>query len=205
MGSRRMMKWSAAAIAALGLTIFAQGAWIQAKAILAQYLLEDAFAESIATGKPVKPWSWADTWPVAKIELPRIGRSAIALEGSSGQALAFGPGHLDRSADAGEAGTAVYAAHRDTHFAFLGEVRPGDDIVVTRADGRIFTYEMTGFEIVRWDNSGITADARGSELALVTCWPFDAKTRGPLRYVVHATLKEANVMPAKFNVGSRMH
>lgn len=190
MTRRRLLNLGAAAIAALGLTIFAQGAWIQAKAILAQYLLEDAFAESVATGKPVKPWDWADTWPVAKIEVPRLGKSAIALAGSSGQALAFGPGHLERSAEPGETGTAVYAAHRDTHFAFLGAVKPGDTIEVTRADGKKFTYEMTGFDIVRWDNSGISADARGSGLALVTCWPLDGKTRGPLRYVVHATLKE---------------
>jgi sortase A len=199
MTMRQLLNLSAAAIAALGLTVFAQGAWIQGKATLAQYLLEDAFAESIDTGKRVKPWSWADTWPVAKIEIPRIGKSAIALAGSSGQALAFGPGHLDRSADPGEPGTAVYAAHRDTHFAFLSAVKPGDAIEVTRADGRTFTYETTGSEIVRWDNSGISADARGTQLALVTCWPLDGKTRGPLRYVVHATLREANVMPAKFN------
>lgn len=190
MTRRRLLNLGAAAIAALGLTIFAQGAWIQAKAVLAQYLLEDAFAESVATGRPVKPWDWADTWPVAKIEVPRLGRSAIALAGSSGQALAFGPGHLDRSAEPGEPGTTVYAAHRDTHFAFLGAVKVGDTIEVTRADGRIFTYETTGSEIVRWDNSGISTGARGAQLALVTCWPLDGKTRGPLRYVVHATLKE---------------
>ena len=46
------------------------------------------------TGRPVKPWSWADTWPVARIIVPRIGRSAIALAGASGQALAFGLGVL---------------------------------------------------------------------------------------------------------------
>lgn len=190
MTRRRLLNLGAAAIAALGLTIFAQGAWIQAKAVLAQYLLEDAFAQSVETGKPVKPWNWADTWPVAKITVPRLGRSAIALAGSSGQALAFGPGHLERSADVGEPGTTVYAAHRDTHFAFLGAVKVGDAIEVTRADGRTFTYETTGSEIVRWDNSGISTDARGAQLALVTCWPLDGKTRGPLRYVVHATLKE---------------
>lgn len=190
MTRKRIINPSAAAIAALGLTIFAQGAWIQAKAVLAQFLLEDAFARSIETGRPVKPWNWADTWPVARIEVPRLGKSAIALAGSSGQALAFGPGHLDRSAEPGDLGTAVYAAHRDTHFAFLGAVKPGDTIEVTRADGRTFTYQTTGSEIVRWDNSGISADARGAQLALVTCWPLDGKTRGPLRYVVHATLKE---------------
>lgn len=183
------LRLGAAVLAALGLFIFAQGAWIKAKAAVAQVLLERAFAASVAAGKPVKPWSWADTWPVARISVPRLGRSAIALEGASGQAMAFGPAHLSQSAHAGEPGTAVYAAHRDTHFAFLADLRPGDDIIVTRHDGRSFTYSVTGSEIVHWDRSGITADGRGYRLALATCWPLDGKTRGPLRYVVHAEMR----------------
>lgn len=190
MNRRKTLRLGAAFLAALGLLFFAQGAWIKAKAVVAQVLLERAFAESVASGSPVKPWSWADTWPVARISVPRLGRSAIALEGASGQAMAFGPAHLAQSADAGEPGTAVYAAHRDTHFVFLGDVRPGDDITVTRSDGRTFSYTVTGSEIVRWNQSGITADARGYQLALATCWPLDGKTRGPLRYVVHAVMKK---------------
>ena len=49
----------------------ARALWIHAKALLAQVLLERAFAASLATGGAVKPWSWADTWPVARIEVPR--------------------------------------------------------------------------------------------------------------------------------------
>src|SRR5436189_260542 len=79
-------------LALAGLTLFAQGTYIHAKAWLAQVLLERAFAQTIATGRDSKPWSWADTWPVARIEVRRIGASAIVLSGSSGQALAFGPG-----------------------------------------------------------------------------------------------------------------
>ena len=100
----------------LGLLLFGQGACIQAKALLAQVLLERAFDATIATGHPTKPWSWADTWPVARIEVKRIGASAIVLSGSSGQALAFGPGHVEQTPDAGERGVAVYSAHRDTQF-----------------------------------------------------------------------------------------
>ena len=103
-------------------------------------LLERAFAETIATGHPVKPWSWADTWPVARIEVKRLNASAIVLAGSSGQALAFGPGHLELTPDAGERGVAVYSAHRDTHFRFLRDVVIGDEIDVTRSDGKTFRY-----------------------------------------------------------------
>ncbi len=110
-------------LAVAGLILFGQGAYIHAKALLAQVLLERAFSETIATGRDTKPWSWADTWPVARIEVKRIGASAIALAGSSGQALAFGPGHVEFTADAGERGVAVYSAHRDTHFRFLKDVQ----------------------------------------------------------------------------------
>ncbi len=176
--------------AALSLVFLGEGLWIRAKAGLAQILLERAFVQSIVTGAPVKPWSWADTWPVARISVPRLGASSIALAGGSGQALAFGPGHLDGTAEPGERGTAVFAAHRDTHFRFLGDLKPGDEISVTRDDGLTFTYEMTTAEVVRWDQSKIDAGARGYNLALATCWPLDGMTRGPLRYVVHARLKQ---------------
>jgi sortase A len=168
-----------------------QAAWIHAKALLAQMLLERAFAEALATGKDVKPWSWADTWPVARISVPRLRRSTIVLAGASGQALAFGPGHVERTPVAGEPGTAIYAAHRDTHFAFLGEVTVDDEIRVTRRDGVDLRFRVTATSVVRWDASGIEPHAAGRRLALVTCWPFDAKFLGSLRYVVHAELVDA--------------
>jgi sortase A len=175
-------------LALLGLILFGQGAYIHAKALLAQVLLERAFDRTIATGHLTKPWPWADTWPIARIEVKRIGARAIVLAGSSGQALAFGPGHVELTPDAGERGTAVYSAHRDTHFAFLRHVRIGDEIDIVRNDGKMFRYRADGTSIVRFDASGIDPLAEGRQLVLSTCWPFDALTSGPQRYLLHATL-----------------
>ena len=175
-------------LAAAGPILFGQGLYIHAKAVLAQVLLQRAFAESLATGRAVKPWPWADTWPEARIAVKRIGVSAIVLAGSSGQALAFGPGHVERSADAGERGVAVYAAHRDTHFRFLKDVTVGDEIEIARRDGKTFRYRADGASIVRFDQSGIDPFATDRELILATCWPFDAIAHGPMRYMPHATM-----------------
>ncbi|MGX1102460.1 MULTISPECIES: class GN sortase [Bradyrhizobium] len=183
------------AFALIGLILFGQGAYIHAKALLAQVLLERAFAQSIATGQPVKPWSWADTWPVARIEVKRLHASAIALAGSSGQALAFGPGHVEQTVDAGERGVAVYSAHRDTHFRFLRDVTIGDEIDVTRSDGKMFRYRADRSSVVRFDQSGVDPLTDRRELVLSTCWPFDALTSGPERYLLHATLVEADSRP----------
>jgi sortase A len=181
--------------ALIGLILFGQGAYIHAKALLAQVLLERAFAETIATGHLVKPWSWADTWPVARIEVKRLHASAIVLAGSSGQALAFGPGHVEQTVDAGERGVAVYSAHRDTHFRFLKDVMIGDEIDIVRSDGKTFRYRADRSSIVRFDQSGIDPLTDQYELVLSTCWPFDAVTSGPERYLLHATLIEPDLTP----------
>jgi sortase A len=184
-----MPRFAAPLILALaGLVLLGQGTYIHAKALVAQVLLERAFAETIASGRTTKPWSWADTWPVARIEVKRLHASAIVLAGSSGQALAFGPGHVELTPDAGERGVAVYSAHRDTHFSFLRDVAIGDEIVVTRRDGNVFHYRADGASVVRFDASGIDPLTDGYELVLSTCWPFDAVMPGPERYVLHATL-----------------
>ena len=177
-------------LAVIGLILFGQGAYIHAKALVAQVLLERAFDNTLATHAATKPWSWADTWPVARIEVKRLHARAIVLAGSSGQALAFGPGHVERTADAGQRGVAVYSAHRDTHFAFLKNVSIGDEIDVTRHDGRTFRYRVDTTSVVRFDASGIDPLADGYELVLSTCWPFDAMTQGPERFLVHATMLE---------------
>src|SRR5689334_24705656 len=163
-----------------GLILFGQGAYIHAKALLAQVLLQRAFSETIASGRDTKPWSWADTWPVARIEVKRLSASTIVLAGSSGQALAFGPGHLESTANAGERGVAVYSAHRDTHFRFLKDVRIGDEIAVTRRDGRTFRYRVDSTSVAHYDASGIDPISDRSEIVLSTCWPLDAATPGPL-------------------------
>ena len=183
-----MTRLLALLLALIGAVLFGQGVYIHAKALLAQALLARAFNATIASGHSTKPWSWADTWPVARIEVKRIHASTIVLSGSSGQALAFGPGHVELTPSAGERGVAVYSAHRDTHFTFLKNVAVGDEIDIVRSDGRRFRYRADATSIVRFDASGIDPLAGGYELVLSTCWPFDALTPGPDRYLLHATL-----------------
>jgi sortase A len=177
---------AAALAAATGVVLVGWGLAIKAKAGLAQILLDRAFTASLASGEIVKAWPWADTFPVARIEVDRLGASAVVLSGTSGEALAFGPGHLDTSRPLGRPGTAIVAAHRDTHFRFLGELVPGDVVRVTTTRGERLSYKVTGARIVRFDASGLDPLAPGERLALVTCWPLDARERGPLRYVLEA-------------------
>jgi sortase A len=170
------------------ITLLGKSCWITLKAEVAQVLLHRAFTQSMATGEPVKPWSWADTWPVAEVRIPRIGAEAIVLNGATSEALAFGPTWLPDTSKPGEPGTTVIAAHRDTHFAFLKDVAVKDQITITRTDGLSFNYQVTNLRVANWNTSGIDRHAKGHNLVLSTCYPFDAITHGSQRFIVEAEL-----------------
>jgi len=168
--------------------------YIPAKAALAQVLLDRAWARARAGDAHAKPWPWADITPIAEIEVPRLNRRTIVLEGASGAAMAFAPGHMPNTVAIGARGTAVVAAHRDTQFAFLGQLKKGDRIAATTADGRRTLFRVAESRVVRADTSGLDPQdtgPTGSRLALVTCYPFNGILHSPLRYVVLADREES--------------
>jgi len=179
---------TAMALLIAGALIAAQALYIPAKAQVAQVLMSNAWAQQLKTGDLARPWPWADFAPTAKLSFPAQNRSILAVTDASGESLAFGPTLMAASVKPGTRGVAVFAAHRDTHFAFLKDVNPGDEITVEMRDGPQ-RFRVTGSQVVRWDASGIhTQDGGAPRIALVTCWPLDAKTPGPMRYVVWAEL-----------------
>lgn len=177
-------------VASLGLLLLAVGsgllgqrAWLEAKALVAEQMIERAFRRHLHDGEAHLPWSWADTHPVARLEVPRLGVRRTVLAGASGASMAFGPGHIDGTADPNSPGNCVLAGHRDSWFAFLRELREGDELrLITR--GRSVTYEVIGLQVVSENDGWVLTDGDEPLLTLVTCYPFDALTRGPLRYVV---------------------
>lgn len=185
----RALRLSALVLMAAGIALVASALYIPAKAALAQVLLERAWARTQSGESGVRPWPWADITPVAVLEVPRLGERSIVLEGASGQAMAFGPGHMINTPPIGARGTAVVAAHRDTQFRYLQDVKNGDRIVVETADGVRSAYRVVETRVVRADASGLDpteGGPTGARLALVTCYPFNGVLRGPLRYVVLA-------------------
>jgi sortase A len=185
--ARRVQLALAVACAALAAWQLGAAGLILAKAALAQHLLESAWSRTLAGERQAKPWPWADTWPVARLLVPARGIDLIVLAGASGRTLAFGPGHLDGTSLPGEMGVSVIGGHRDTHLAFLRDLAPGSEVAIERADGRRIAYRVAEARIADARTTAIDADAPGSRLALVTCYPFDAVVPGgPLRYVVFA-------------------
>ena len=161
---------------------------IQAKAWMAPLLIERAWTQSLATrGARVRPWPWADTWPVARLSVPDADVDLLVLAGDSGHALAFGPGHANASAQPGEAGTVVIGGHRDTHFAFLKELSPATLVNLQTMDGAVRSYRVNASTVIDSNKNRLPVRAPEDKLLLVTCYPFDAlHVGGSLRYVVTA-------------------
>lgn len=171
----------------MGTGFFLYGAYIPAKAWLAQVLLEAAWDRRLAGAVDTRPWPWADTRPLARIRQPRLGIDQIVLEGASGRVLAFGPGHILGSASPGETGNVVISGHRDTHFHWLADVRDGDELLLETQDGRDLRYRVEHTAIHHETEVGLLDPLAGDQLRLLTCYPFEAVVAGtPQRYVVTA-------------------
>ncbi|MDA9982313.1 class GN sortase [Gammaproteobacteria bacterium] len=166
---------------------FGTGIYMAGKARLAQILLSAAWARTSQYGKPTAPWPWADTYPVARLEVPGLDIDQIILAGASGRTLAFGPAHVDGSAAPGSSGTSIISGHRDTHFEFLRHLQTGDLLIVSDAGNNRRRYRVDRNEILDTRNRQLRIDPANEALVLVTCFPFDALIAGgPLRYLVHA-------------------
>ncbi len=177
----------------VGLQQLASAGLVHAKAVLAPLLVQRAWESALADGQQHKPWPWADTWPVAQLRIPALAVDQFVLAGTRGNALAFGPGLDAATATPGQPGTAIIGGHRDTHFRFLQELRPGMQLGLQTGDGRWQLFEVTGAEVVDIrDMLEPPASTGPARLQLVTCYPFDALVAGgPLRYVVNARLEQA--------------
>jgi sortase A len=123
---------------------------------------------------------------VARLVAPRLSKSNIVLAEAGGEALAFGPALLEAGAKPGQSGQTIIAAHRNTHFSWVRDLKSGDSLWLQTAEGEELEYAVTGMQVVRYDASGIDPAARSDALVLVTCYPFLAPPGGPLRYVVWA-------------------
>lgn len=182
-----MRRSAALLLLLLAAACLGQGVWIEAKAWLAQGLIARAWAQSRSAGSPIRPWSWADTWPVARLSVPKLGLERIVLAGVSGRTLAFGPGWAQQTALPGKPGRCLIAGHRDTHFRFLRQLVKGDLLILQGADRHAVRYRVIDTIVVDQRAGWLMAPADSNELLLVTCYPFDAlMPGGDLRYLVRA-------------------
>jgi len=169
-----------------GLWLLSSSIYMLAKAELSQYFIKDAWEKTLDDKQNHKPWSWADTYPIMQLSVPRIGRNSYVLQGGSGRNMAFSVVHLTPSGMPGNSKSTIISGHKDSHFEYLKELKIGD-LIVTKDKNKTHNYKVTSLDIVDSNNNSI-AIRNTNELILTTCYPFnDLEFRGNLRYIVHAS------------------
>lgn len=134
-----------------------------------------------------RPWPWAELAPVGELYFPSLDEQRVVSDSASGEALAWGVGHMSSTAGLGAPGVSVVAGHRDGAFAVLGDVHEGDTVELTTLDGEVHRYRVDERIVVDSGRAQLPIDHTGpDELVLTTCWPIDALVSGPERLVIRA-------------------
>ena len=126
--------------------------------------------------------------PLGRIEVPRVGLSAAILDGVDTGTLDRAVGHVPGTAYPGEAsGRVALAAHRDSFFRNLGDLKKGDTIRL-EVGRRIREYQVESTQVVKPGQTEVLAPTHDSVLTLITCYPFRYLGSAPERFIVNARL-----------------
>lgn len=112
---------------------------------------------------------------IGAIKLPKIGVSENVVEGT-GAELYYAAGHMRGTAEIGQEGNCVIAAHRDyvkmNPFSYLDKMEIGDEIILQDPDYR-YTYQVYQIETVLPTDSWVAQPQEGKEkiCTLITCTP----------------------------------
>ena len=175
-----------------GACLTGRALYLHAKSDLAGVLIRRAWQVTARSGESRPPWPWADTHPVARLRIPRLGYDEIVLEGATPRTLAFGPARLLSGAALGEPGNLELAGHRTSWFEPLQGVALGDTIELEwydarRACLRTRAYIVDDIRVVAPEDVSLLAPTSDDALTLVTCYPFRRSPRSPQRFMVRAS------------------
>jgi len=149
-----------------------------------QYLASPEVASSVNHAGPVRKAFPQEA--VARLRFTRLRQDFFVLR-DEGTNLSKGPVWLPATSPPGTVGNVIFAAHRDTHFRFLKDIRIGDIFRVDSPQGDL-TYKVIKTHIVNKDNVKLLAPQASAMLTLVTCYPFFYIGNAPQRFIVRAEL-----------------
>ena len=153
------------------------------------------------TAQLIKLESWTPPLPAAKarnfaarvaegevigeLQVPRLRLKAVVAEGVSPRTLRRAVGHIPNTAMPGETGNIGLAGHRDSFFRALRGIRVAD-VISIRTTTQELRYEVQWTRVVSAHDLSVLTGSPGTELTLITCFPFDYLGAAPERFVVRA-------------------
>jgi len=138
----------------------------------------------------------ADGSVIGRVSIGRLKLSAIVRQGVDEGTLKEAVGHVPSTALPGQAGNFAIAAHRDTLFRALKDIKLGDSITFESPNSQ-FQYQVvatrivkpTDVSVLRPDGGGLILNPKGAKLlTMITCYPFYYVGSAPDRFIVEAKL-----------------
>ncbi|MGB7844154.1 MAG: class GN sortase [Candidatus Acidiferrum sp.] len=175
-----------------GVCLTGRAVYLHAKAELAGALIRRAWEQSIANSREARaPWPWADTHPVARLRIARLGYDEMVLDHATGRTLAFGPAVMMSGVVPGRRGNLVLAGHRTSWFRDLEGIAAGDRVDIEWFDvrrGGFYerTYSVQMIRVADPSDGSLLAPTAEDALTLITCYPFGVAPGSPQRFVVRA-------------------
>ena len=179
--------WIQRSLLAAGLVILGicGAAWLDSRLRQAEGKRELDQSLSRKASIPAAPIVIPDGGLIGRVEIPKLHLSAVVFQGSDSSVLDHGIGHVDSTALPGQPGNVVLAAHRDTFFRSLRNIRKGDLVTVTTESGPR-NYEVSSTEIVKPTEVSVLNPTAEPTLTLITCYPFYYVGHAPKRFIVRA-------------------
>jgi len=174
-------------IIVIGITIwqFTQGKEIFLKTWLSRGLLHTAWVRTQASGRIVKPWPWANTWPLGRIYVPRLKLEQVILYNNSNNILSLAPSHANSTVLPGYMGNSVLNIDRNIYFKFLKHLKTNDKIVLESFNNGRWNYTVDNIYIVDRTTIEFVKPTLDRRLTLISCHPCESKNERR-RYVVVA-------------------
>ncbi|MGD0908756.1 MAG: class D sortase [Candidatus Acidiferrales bacterium] len=148
--------------------------------------LNNAWPAIAVASEPVnRPFIATPGAPLGKIEIPRIGLTAMIMEGTDGRTLRRAVGHIRGTPLPGEQGNVAIAGHRDTFFRPLRNILQDDEITLTTLNGS-YRYLVDSTQVVPPEDTQVLDNSDDTTLTLVTCYPFYFVGPAPKRFIVRA-------------------
>jgi len=191
---RRWLRWSRNAFLLVGILALGYSGFALIDAKLYQAYQARRFQQQLSDIRPAiatagsmsaVPVSVVRDGTLGRIEIARLGVTAMIMEGVDESTLRHAVGHVPGTPLPGRQGNVAIAGHRDTFFRGLRNVRHGDEITLTTLDGS-YRYRVDTTQLVRPEDTQVLNGSDDSILTLVTCYPFYFVGPAPKRFIVRA-------------------
>jgi sortase A len=136
----------------------------------------------LPTTRPVPP----PEAPI-RIRIPKLKVDSQVVFGDDWEALKLGVGHHIGSANPGQVGNVILAAHNDIYgelFRFLSDMEAGDEVFISTVS-KEFKYIVGAKRTVNPDQTEVLDQTTDRRLTLISCYPYRVNTQ---RIIVIATL-----------------